>query len=392
MRRISYTPFVILIISVFFLTSLPSSVTLSLRSFAIRIISPTWRGVNFVKMSTISFLSAPIGIDAPSSQALDRIKELQMENQQLSSQLENLRQWLLSEDRMDEQMQRLKQIRSTNCEDVGERAFLERRAKEIAKILDLQAHSLPAKVIYREPSSWSSFVWVNIGERNNKALGQKIVAKNSPVIANGCLIGVVEDVRNSQSRVRLITDARLFPSVRSCRGKKQDEQLWQQLESLSHLLETREDLFPHPEEKKAFNAFFQRIKKRVLSSSEERYLAKGELHGASAPLWRSRSALLHGVGFNLEREDVEGPSRDLRLGRPTGSLTSLESLAILKEGDLLITSGLDGIFPSGLPVAVIKKIENLKEGASSYQIEAEAVIGSMNELNTLYILPPLNFE
>lgn len=392
MRRISYTPYALLLLALFFLTSLPSSFTMSLRSLAVYSVSPTWRGVNSIKKASLQLLALPTVSNTKGKQKEDKFEELQRENRALAAQLENLRQWLVNEDRIEEQLARVKELKELAELDPEWKDFYKRRALEISKILELQSQAIPAKVVYREPASWSSFVWINMGEKHNKALGRQVVAKNSPVIVNGCLAGVVEDVRNSQSRVRLITDANLMPSVRTLRGKKQNEQLWQQLESIFHALEARRDLFQSSDEQKAFVAFFSRIKSRISTSSHERYLAKGELHGGSAPLWRARGAILQGIGFNYDRADAEGPARDLRSGRSKDAQNSLESLAILKEGDLLVTSGFDGVFPAGLPVAIVKKIENLREGASAYELKAEAAAGSLNDLSTVFVLPSLGFD
>lgn len=392
MRRISYTPYVLMLLCVCTLASLPTSFTMGLRSLAIRSVEPSWGGIHYVKQASLQLLTLPTVRDSRPKAIEGKIEELRRENLVLHSQLDNLRQWLLSEDRIEEQMLRVKSLKDQAELDPSWDDFFSRRAKEISKILELQMQSIPAKVVFREPASWSSFVWINVGEKHNKALGRQVISKNSPVVVGGCLIGVVEDVRSSQSRVRLITDSNLTPSVRTIRGKQQNEQLWQQLESIFRLLEVRKDLFHSPEEQKAFVSFFSRIKSRISAEGQDRYLAKGELHGGSAPLWRSRSSLLQGIGFNYDRSDNEGPARDLRSGKSMAGVNSLESFAILKEGDLLITSGLDGIFPAGLPIAVVKKIENLKEGASAYELKAEAAAGSLNDLSTVFVLPAQNFD
>ena len=392
MRRTSYGPYIGLFLAVFIVTSLPFSFTMGLRSVAIASVSPSWSGLNSMKRASLHLLTLPTVKDHISKDIEGNLKELQRENEALSMQLDNLRQWLLCEDRIDEQLERLKEVRDREDLDPAVSSFFQRRSEEVAKILELQMHSIPAKVVFREPVSWSSFVWINVGEKHNRALGREVISKNSPVVVNGCLIGIVEDVRNAQSRVRLITDARLSPSVRTIRGKQQNEQLWEQLESVFRTLEARNDLFHSSEEQQAFTSFCNRIKSRISSDSQDRYLAKGELHGGSAPLWRSRGALLQGIGFNYDRSDKEGPARDLRSGRPLSSFSSLETLSILKEGDLLVTSGLDGVFPAGIPVAIVKKVESLKEGASAYELKAEAAAGSLNDLSTVVVLPKVDFD
>jgi cell shape-determining protein MreC len=392
MRRISYTPYALLLAIIFFILVLPFSFTISLRSFVVRTISPSWRGVNVVKGASLHLLTIPTIHEGSSIHLEEKVKELQRENQLLTSQLDHMRQWLLSEDRIEEQLQRMKDLQDHSENEAFAREFYKRRSFEISKILELQFQSLPAKVVFREPASWSSFVWINVGEKHNRSLGKQIVAKNSPVVVDGCLIGIVENVRNSQSRVRLITDAHLSLAVRTIRGKQQNEQLSQQLESVFRMLEVRKDLFQTAEEQRAITAFFSRLKARMNIDTQDRYLAKGLLQGGGAPLWRARGSSLLGIGFNYDFADAEGPARDLRSGKAKDSLNSLESLAILREGDLLITSGLDGIFPAGLPVAIVRRVENLREGACSYDIKAEAVAGSLNNLSAVVVLPPLHFD
>ena len=91
----------------------------------------------------------------------------------------------------------------------------------MAALLKLQLKAIPAKVIYRDPASWSSFVWLGVGEKHNRALQEPIIVKNSPVVMGNVLVGVVEEVEEMQCKVRLITDSSLIPSVRSVRGGEQ---------------------------------------------------------------------------------------------------------------------------------------------------------------------------
>jgi cell shape-determining protein MreC len=346
--------------------------------------------MHFVKEASLSLFSfsSSTSLDA---EAQRMIGELQRENQVLLAQLEHLRQWLLCEDRIEQQMQRLKEYEGLSTTSPA-KDFYQRRALEMTSLLGLELQALPAKVIFREPATWSSFLWINVGEKHNRALGKKIVAKNSPVLFGGCLVGVIEDVRISQSRVRLITDERLTPSVRSVRGQMQSEQLCTQLQGLVRVLEVRKDLFRSSEEHKAFLSFFDRLKSRLDTDGESRYLAKGILKGNSTPQWRARTTTLSGLGFNYDRSDKEGPAKELRTGRPLHALASGESLALLKEGDLLITSGLDGVLPAGLPVAFVKTVETLKEGSTAYDITAEAAVGSLDHLTSVVVLPAIDFD
>lgn len=263
------------------------------------------------------------------------IARLKEENRSMRTQLEQMRNWLLDEDRLDEQFERLKGIQRS--EDSGMREWLTRRNQELVHRLRLGVHALPAKVIFRDPATWSSSLWIDVGHADNRRCGKSVIAENSPVLFNGSLVGVIEWVEEKQSRIRLITDSRLHLSVRAVRG----------------------DLM----------------------------LAKGEVYGKSLPLWRSQNLVLQGSGFNYDFADREGGAKDLRTGQSYRSLKKGNSHAILQEGDLLITTGFDRVFPEGLRVAEVSKVESLKEGASSYDIEAVPTGGNLDEMMYVLVLP-----
>lgn len=229
--------------------------------------------------------------------------------------------------------------------------------------------SAPAQVIYRDPSLWSSSLWVNVGESTNRAIGAKVVAKNSPVLAGNALVGVVEFVGEKQSRVRLITDSGLCPSVRIARGGLQNRELAHQIEALSQLLEKRDDL-----EKANLLCALQTFKKNLGVHWDDGYLARGEVRGSSSPFWRSRGSMLKGVGFHF----------DFPEGTPPG-----QKVPILKEGDLLVTTGLDGVFPPGLSVGTVMKVLPQKPGSYAYDINVRPVVSHFNDLQTLCIMAPV---
>ncbi len=97
-------------------------------------------------------------------------------------------------------------------------------------------------------------------------------------------------------------------------------------------------------------------------------LAKGELQGAG-------QGTLKGVGFAYAYDDTAGPSRDLKSD-------------IIRTGDLLVTTGFDGLFPEGIPVARVTHIDPLREGDCTYTISAEPLVSPSRDMRTLYLLPP----
>jgi rod shape-determining protein MreC len=243
------------------------------------------------------------------------VEQLQLQNKQLMAKLETACEWLAWE-------------RKQHLEE----GVVDRKLPFIKALMALECAAIPASVIYRDPTSWSSSLWIRVGEAENRLLGEQIVAKNSPVISGSHLLGVIDYVGKHQSRVRLITDSGVVPAVRVLRGG-------------------------------------------------EVCLAKGEVHGSSSSLWRSRNPTLKGIGFNYEYADERGFARDLQ-----------GETSLIAEGDLLITSGLDGVFPEGLVVGQVIAVEPLKEGAYAYELTARPALGHINEVKTVFVLPPVSPE
>ena len=133
------------------------------------------------------------------------------------------------------------------------------------------------------------------------------------------------------------------------------------------------------------------LKSKLTKGKEEKYLAKGELRGSSNPFWRSKSTCLKGIGFNYDYADVEGPAKDLRTGFAIDD-KNMRSEPLIEKGDLLVTTGMDGIFPKGLNVAIVSKINALKDGDFAYTIEAKPSVENLNDIEVVLVLPPLGFE
>ena len=215
--------------------------------------------------------------------------------------------------------------------------------EDLAEFFDFGFDCLPAQVIFRSHSTWNSALWLNVGSQDNNTSGKEIITKNSPVVIGTAVVGVIDQVEKFQSRIRLITDSGLRPSVRVKRSYGQQTCL----------------------------------------------LAKGEIFGSSQPLWKTEGLILQGIGFNYDFADEEGPARDLRTGRLIHDRSNKPAVPIIKVGDLLVTSGLDGIFPPGLDVATVTKIHPLKEGDFYYEIEAKPAAENLYDLSYVFVIPPL---
>lgn len=261
------------------------------------------------------------------------IKRLLIDNHQLGEEILKLKELMEQEYFLVRKMLDDELLKGVSKESV------ERREKEILSLFQLQLESMPAHVIYRPINAWNSSLWVNRGEADNIEWGRRVIEKNSPVVLGKGVVGVVEYVGKNESRIRLITDPLLPLSIRVKRGN-------------------------------------------IL-------LAKGELKGAFLQHFRKPIELLKGIGFNYDFGDMEGPARDLRTGAPFDPKSKLPAVPLVLVGDLLVTTGMDGIFPRGLEVGVVKKIDPLKEGDIGFQIYAEPTVKNLSGLSVLFILPPV---
>lgn len=245
------------------------------------------------------------------------------------------------------------------------------RQQGLQRLLPERQEPIPARVVYRSFALWDSTLWVDVGEKDN-------VAHNSPVLVGASLVGVVDYVGTKWSRVRLLSDALMMPSVRAVRGGVQNQALMSHVDALNDALLVRGDMG-------TLRELLGRYKKLLETTSETLFLAKGELQGCCVKAWRGGGQVLTGSGFNYDFADAQGPARDLRSGVPT---TGGEGCPLVKVNDLLVTTGLDGVFPSGLHVAYVSSLDVLREGAYCYDLEAIPTAGNLDELSVVFILPP----
>jgi rod shape-determining protein MreC len=168
-----------------------------------------------------------------------------------------------------------------------------------------------ALVIFRDPAFWASSVLINKGMKDEDSN----IEKNSPVLSNGYLIGIVEEVFDTFSKVRLITDKNLQFSIK---------------------------------------------KKMTQDLSKEGPIEVGTLCGISS------------VDNRYRFKNVEG-----HFFSPT-----------LKPGDELVTSGLDGLFPEGLQVAVVTDV-NANEEEVIFPFKAIVTAPDIKDLKLVTIIKPL---
>jgi len=383
MRKPNYYPFLLLAFFMLFMMSISKNRVDKFRSLAISSFIPKNNSSKFL-------LKVPNRTISQSDNKIE-MEKLLLENTMLKNQINGIYEWLFFENRIEDQVDKFKVLNEEDQKDIYLKDFFQRRAEELKEILKVEYQALSAKVIFRSASSWSSSLWINVGEKNNEQLSKLIIAKNSPVVIGNNLIGIVEYVGQKHSRVRLITDSGFIPSVRAVRGKVQDKNLLNIINSLMNHVHARDNLFYSKDEKENFLDKLIGLNSRLTNQKEDKYLAKGELHGSSQPLWRSKGTKLKGIGFNYDYADEEGPARDLKSGKIISDPGS-KKVALIEKGDLLVTTGLDGIFPKGLNVAIVTKVDDLEDGDYSYNIEAKPTATNLNELEAVLVLPPLGFE
>lgn len=387
MRKFRYREYLLLGAALLLLFHFPRRWVETARSGMVCGLSFEWMWWQEAKEKALILFQEGLGERVDGEEKIDaQMQVLRQENEWLRSRLEEVRNWFVHEERLNAEFERWKAFQTDGAKDIGMRDFFSRRGRELALLLTAEVQSVPAAVVFREPANWSSSIWINVGEEDNVRLNRKVVGINSPVLKGRSLIGRIEWVGEKRSRVRLITDARFHLSVRAVRGEDQEREKLQQLELAIEALTSWPGEIEHP----VFSSIAAQLtplKYFLAKKSDQLFLAKGEIRGNSAPLWRARQPILKGIGFNYDFSDGDGMERDLRTGKSYKTTLTGDSLPLIREGDLLVTTGLDGAFPAGLWVATVSKVESLKEGTSSYSIEARPTAGDLDALTHLRVLP-----
>jgi hypothetical protein len=259
-----------------------------------------------------------------------------------------------------------------------ERDMEDQEALLDAACLDDKYPFYVANVVYQANTPWSTTVWIDVGSQTEHV--PFVIEKNCPIVFRDILVGVVDYVGTKASRVRLICDPSVKPAVRVVRGGAHSRQLMAAAQQIRGAVTVQPTLLPKPELASTLTKLLDCLIQSLPADSEER-LAKGELQGAEYP---SSPTLLRGVGFNYDFSDEEGPARDLRNGQRS---IQDQKILLIKPGDELETSGLDGVFPRGLRVATVATVFPLEEGAISYRILAKIESSEFPNFDHLTVLP-----
>ena len=379
--------YLLILVTLLILLSASRTTTEKMRGLTASFMAPSWESLTSLRF----FFQAPFSFFSeehyPTKHGVvltshEEISRLQLENRMLRNELNELQE-ILQKDRISGA--------KVSENEIDTHLLIDKHHRELQQLSRMQLEAIPARVIFRSRLSWNSSLWINVGESQNETLGRIAIAKNSPVVVGTSIVGVVDYVGRNQSRVRLITDSGLTPAVRAVRGALQNRPIVQQMEALLERMSKRQDLFSSNDDK-AFIAKLIAYKETLSKNKESWFLAKGELHGSSKPLWRKQSQGLRGIGFNYDFADEEGPARELRTGKPIDESKKVPTIPILKINDVLITNGMDGVFPPGLQVAIVTKINPLKEGDYFYELEAKPTAGNLDELSTVFVMPPVGYN
>lgn len=374
MKKKLFFSYFFIFISLLLIMSLSRHSSEKIRGKSVAIVAPIWEKILSLKY----FVSHPTQLSPFVCLTAEEEREyLLLENKLLQNEIETLQQQL------GEYLLIATQISQINPPAKEEDA-------NSIQLLEKRIHALPARVIFRTFDSWNSSLWINIGESHNQNGHSPLIALNSPVIIGQAIVGLIDYVGENQSRVRLISDSRLTPSVRAARGGKQEALISEQIERLIEQINQRKSLSISAESQKQLISLLKEFQKSLSPIKKTWYLAKGELLGSSSSALLGQEIHLKGTGFNYEFSDEEGESRDLRSGK--SSLHPNEkAVPILKVNDILVTTGMDGIFPPGFQVAIVTEIKPLNEGDYFYELEARPVAGPLEELSLVFVLPPINF-
>lgn len=373
--------YLLIFVTLLIMMSVSRHTSETMRGGSVAFLAPFWEKLLALK-HFISHPTQPSPFSTFSPE--EETQHLQLENQLLSTEISYLTQLL------NEQVLFSTQLTPLDAASI-EKSDYQQSIEKMLKQLKWRLKGIPARVIFRSFDTWNSSLWINVGRASNQNALFPIVSKNSPVVVGRAIVGIIDYVGEHQSRVRLITDHRLTPSVRAARGGEQDLLISEYSEGLLLLLNRKKN-FPLPiNDRQHLLELLQKLKQNLNPYKKSWYLAKGELLGSPSASRRGQEIYLKGTGFNYDFADEEGTGRDLRTGKPLQQ-TQEPSISILKLQDILVTTGMDGIFPPGFQIATVSKIDLLKEGDYFYHLEAKPIADPLEELSLVFVLPPVREE
>ena len=199
-----------------------------MRGQSVALVAPLWEKFLSLKY----FILHPTQPSPFSHLSIEEERQLLLlENQLLQDEIATLQKQL------GEQL-----IVSSQIDQINPLTQISKHQQRSIQLLEKRIRALPARVIFRTFDSWNSSLWINVGKANNKTAENTLIGLNSPVIVGQAIVGLVDYVGENQSRVRLISDSRLTPSVRAARGGEQEALISEQIERLLQQMTHRKSL------------------------------------------------------------------------------------------------------------------------------------------------------
>ena len=318
-------------------------------------------------------ISSVVNLELPPQKSA---AEVNLENQVLKSQINYIKEWLGAQQKFEDFFSELKKLEKTQHLAVMSHDAQKKRMKILEDFLSYFGRYALAKIIFKEPFSSSSFAWINLGENYNSKCGITIIQKNSPVVFGDVLVGVVEEVFPHFSKIRFITDPHLVVSVKAIRGKEQLKSMQAKAEDLLDALELVQEV--KYEKKDELMSLLHALNQELQNEGHDRYYARGEVSGAEySPLYVFQNQLI-GSGFLMQ---------DLKTKHVKNlGVRGFQEIAI-KKGDLLVSTGTDGMIPAGLKVGFVTEVLPSTLGKATYSIKAKSACDQLNELEYVQILP-----
>lgn len=366
-----------------FIMSLSRHTSEKLRGTSVALTSPLWEKILELK-HLILHPTQPSPFTHLSQE--DEKQRLQLENQLLENENSHLQKQLDEQQLIASQIELISPYNPEGHASIA--VEYKKSIQNILKDVKTRIQAIPARVIFRSFDTWNSFLWINAGEFDNQQFTSPVIANNSPVIFGKAIVGIIDYVGERQSRVRMISDTRLTPSVRALRGAEQDFLIGEQVERLMQQLKHKKNLVLSAEEQTNLIHLLQQLQQNLDPMRKTWYLAKGELSGSMFSSRLGQNVRLKGTGFNYDFSDEEGEARDLHSGK-LHHQSHEPGVPILKVNDILVTTGMDGVFPPGFHAAVVTRVGMLKEGDYFYDLEAQPLAGQLEELALVFVLPPI---
>jgi rod shape-determining protein MreC len=243
-----------------------------------------------------------------------------------------------------------------------ERALLLRKLEESHALAQQGTQGLRVRVLAREPGAWERFLWVDAG-RETHGEGSPL-QKHSPVVCGDAVVGLIEYVGRRQSLVRLISDPQCCPAVQL--SEEGPSGLLHAVRRLDLLLGASETV------EHQLKRSLQQLLSQIPIPDHSGGSWKGILKGASSD--RRVGQILKGDFFAAEWEHRQE-----------------RSAKAPKAGHLLVTSGLDGLFPAGLRVGYLEAIQPPNGSQLMRGFTALPAVESLEDLQWLTILSPRGF-